>query len=74
MADTWHVTTQKLDTVINPEGNGFSQQWNIGYLVLSGPAQGVRGEIHVPLSQYDAGTVKETIGALVKKHHEIHSI
>jgi len=74
MAETWHVTSQRLETVVNPDGPGFSQQWNVGYLVHSGPAQGVRGEVHAPAGNLDAGTIHDAIATQVEKHHAVASL
>jgi hypothetical protein len=69
--DTYDITRQKLEPVVNPEGNGFSQQWNIGYLVTSGPAKGVTGEIHVPPHQLAAEYVHPAIEEMVRRHSEV---
>jgi hypothetical protein len=70
-ARDWKVTSQKLDTVLNADSNGFSQQWNIGYLVHTGPAAGTKGEIHVPTAELDRDTVHQAIQMLVDKHQAI---
>jgi hypothetical protein len=67
----YEITGQKLDHVVNAEGNGFSQQWNVGYLVTGGPAAGTKGEIHVPTNQLNAETVHGALRAMVAKHQEV---
>ena len=74
MADDWHITHQKLDTVLNDEGNGFTQQWNVGYMIHSGPAEGVKGEVHVRNSELDAGKVNDAITKQVAKHQAVASL
>jgi hypothetical protein len=69
----WAITHQKLEPVINPDAGGYSQQWNVGYLINSGPAAGVRGEIHVPPSQLSKEIVHPTIQAMVDRHTEVAS-
>lgn len=71
MAKDWRITSQKLDTVLNDDSSGFSQQWNIGYLIHSGPAAGTRGEVHVPTSELDRDTVHQAIQIMVDKHQKI---
>lgn len=71
MAKTWKITSQKLDTVLNDDNSGFSQQWNIGYLVTEGPAAGTRGEVHVPTADLDRDNVHAAIENLVGRHHRI---
>jgi hypothetical protein len=67
----YQITGQKLDHVVNAEGNGFSQQWNVGYLVTDGPAAGTKGEIHVPTNQLTADVVHGAIRVMVAKHQEV---
>jgi hypothetical protein len=74
MASDWQITHQKMDTVLNEDGNGFSQQWNVGYLVNDGPAQGVRGEIHVPNSRLDPDLIQEAINMQVRKHQKVAAL
>lgn len=71
MPETWHVTKQKLESVVNPDGPGFSQQWNIGYLVDSGPAAGTRGEVHATTQQMGGDYVERAIASLVEVHQKI---
>lgn len=71
MPDTWKIASQKLETVVNHDGNGFSQQWNIGYLVTGGPAAGTRGEVHVPPGDLNRETVHAAIQTLVDCHQDI---
>lgn len=74
MADDWHITHQKLDTVLNDDGNGFSQQWNVGYMVNSGPAQGTRGEVHVSNANLDPDKIQEAINVQVRKHQRVAAL
>jgi hypothetical protein len=68
---SWKITSQKLETMADFDNGGFSQQWNIGYLVHEGPAEGVKGEIHVPANQLSPEIVSQAIDKLVEKHHRI---
>jgi hypothetical protein len=74
MASDWHITHQKMDTVLNEDGNGFSQQWNVGYMVNDGPAKGVRGEIHVPNARLDPDIVQAAIDVQVRRHQKIAAL
>jgi hypothetical protein len=74
MAENWHITGQKLEQVVNPEGTGFSQQWNVGYMVHSGPAEGTTGVIHVPPSQLQPEIVHATISKLVEQHQAVAAL
>jgi hypothetical protein len=74
MAEQWHITSQKLETVVNPDGPGFSQQWNVGYMVHDGPASGVRGEIHVPNHQLDPEVVSAAIQKQVDRHQKVAAL
>jgi hypothetical protein len=74
MAKDWRITTQKLEQVVNPEGTGFSQQWNVGYLVHSGPAEGTTGTIHVPPSQLTPEIVHAAISKLVEQHQAVAAL
>ncbi len=74
MAEQWRVTSQKLETVPNPEGSGFSQQWNVSYLVHSGPATGTRGEVHVPAQALNADELMHAINVQVAKHQAVAAL
>jgi len=65
MADMWHITKQVQDTEISDTGPGFDHIWVVKYQVDSGPATGTVGEVHIPVAQYNAKTVKDTIDAAV---------
>jgi hypothetical protein len=65
MADMWHITSQRQDTIISETGPGFDTVWEVNFTVDSGPATGTRGTVRVPVSQYNAETVKATIEAQV---------
>jgi hypothetical protein len=71
MADNYKITSQKLEHTINDEGNGFSQQWNVGYMVTSGPAQGTRGEVHVAPSELQPAIIHAAISKLVDAHNAV---
>jgi hypothetical protein len=74
MAADWHVTSQKLETVPNPDGGGFSQQWNVGYLVHDGPAAGVRGEVHQAAGNLDPEVIHAAIETQVRKHQAVAAL
>ena len=73
---TWHVVSggQRLTTQISPSGNGFQDVWEVTYQIDSGPAAGTEGLIRVPVSQYNAETVKAAINELVSHQHNIASL
>jgi hypothetical protein len=71
MAETYTITRQKLEPVLNSEGTGYSQQWNVGYMVNSGPAKGVQGEVHVPTHQLTPEIVHPAIQKMVDRHTAI---
>ena len=62
---TWRIVNQRQDTIISEVGPGFQTVWEVTYEVTSGPGTGTRGTIHVPVSQYNADTVKKAIDAAV---------
>ena len=72
----WHVIPggQRLTTQINQTGTGFSDVWEVTYMIDSGPAAGTQGQVNIPASQYNAETVKATINALVSHQHNIASL
>lgn len=65
MADMWTIVNQRQDTVLDENGPGFSTVWEVTYRITSGPASGTRGTVRIPVDQYNANTVKETISAAV---------
>jgi len=74
VAKGYQITRQKLEPVINSEGTGFSQQWNVGYMVTDGPAEGVTGEIHVPTHQLEPEIVHAAIQKMVDKHNAVAAL
>jgi hypothetical protein len=74
MAKEYRITRQKLEPVLNSEGTGFSQQWNVGYMVTDGPAEGTTGEIHVPTHQLEPEVVHATIQKMVDKHNAVAAL
>jgi hypothetical protein len=71
MAEDYRITRQKLEPVVNQDGTGFTQQWNVGYMVTKGPAEGVTGEIHVPTHQLEPEIVHAAIRTMVDKHQGV---
>jgi hypothetical protein len=71
MAKGWQITSQKLETVVNPDGPGFSQQWNIGYLITEGPAKGIRGEVHATTGQLDGDYVERAVAVMAERHNRL---
>lgn len=68
---TWHVVSQRQETEISDTGPGFATVWVVKYVVDSGPATGTTGEVHVPVSQFNAETVKNAIDAAVYHVHMV---
>lgn len=71
MADNYRITSQKLEHTLNDEGNGFTQQWNVGYMVTHGPAEGTKGEIHVMPHELQPQIVHAAISKLVDAHNAV---
>ena len=65
MPAMWHVKNQKQDTVLDDQGPGFMTVWEITYVIDDGPAQGVQGVVRIPVSRFNADTVRATIDAAV---------
>lgn len=74
MAKGYKITHQKLGTALNEDGTGFSQQWNVGYMVTEGPATGVRGEVHSMDAMPNPEVIHAAISAMVENHHKIASM
>lgn len=74
MAQTWTVTSQRLDTDFSDSGLGFVPVWRVNYSVNSGPASGTTGYVNIPASQYNADTVKQAIEAQVTHLHKVASL
>jgi hypothetical protein len=74
MAIDYKVTSQKLDTAINPDGTGFSTHHVVRYKVTSGPAEGTTGEIHVKPENLTGAHVKAALDTIVAKHQEVADI
>lgn len=70
----WHVTSQNLTTELSDSGSGFDSVWEVRYQVDSGPAQGQRGMVRVPASQYNAANVKAAIDGQVYHLHNVASL
>lgn len=73
---TWHVVQagQRLTSQISTAGTGFADVWEVPYMIDSGPAAGTEGVVRIPVSQYNAETVKATIAAIVKHNHDIAAL
>lgn len=72
----WHVIPngQRLTTQISPNGAGFTDVWEVTYMIDDGPAAGTEGIVRVPQSQYNTETVKAAINAQVATQHGIASL
>lgn len=72
----WHIVPngQRLTTQISPAGNGFTDVWEVTYMIDSGPASGTEGTVRIPAHQYNVETVKATINHLVAHQHNIASL
>jgi hypothetical protein len=72
----WHVVPQgqRLTTVLTNAGTGFTDVWEVTYMIDSGPAKGTTGQVRVPAAQYNAETVKATIDAQVQHMHNVASL
>jgi len=65
MPDMWHIVAQSQDTVLSDTGPGFETVWEVTYQVDSGPAVGTKGKVRIPVGQYNAELVKNTVDAAV---------
>ena len=74
MAKDWHITHQKQESVLNDDGNGFTQQWNVGYMIHDGPANGTRGEVHARNADLDPEKIGAAISAQVARHQSVASL
>lgn len=78
MAETagvkWHVTGQRLTSVLTNAGNGFADVWEVTYTIDSGPATGHVGQVNVPAAQFNAETVKASIATQVAHLHAVASL
>lgn len=72
----WHVVPggQRLTVQISPAGNGFTDVWEVSYMIDEGPAAGTEGIVRVPASQFNAETVKAAINAIVAHQHSVASL
>jgi hypothetical protein len=73
---SWHVVPngQRLTTQISPNGTGFTDVWEVTYMIDSGPAMGTEGTVRIPQSQYSTEIVKAAINAQVATQHGIASL
>lgn len=73
MADMWHIVPggQRQSTQLNPSGTGFTDVWEITYVVDSGPAQGTQGTVRIPQDFYTADYVKAQIDAAVTEMDKV---
>jgi len=74
MSENWHITHQKLESVLNEDGTGFSQQWNVGYMIDNGPAKGTRGEVHARTADLEPDKIGGAIEEMYRKHHKVASL
>jgi hypothetical protein len=65
MAEMWEIKSQVQETQISDTGPGFETVWVVTFRITSGPAVGTIGKVNIPVSQYNAQTVKDTITAAV---------
>lgn len=61
MGETYKVTLQKQDQVINAAGTNFDDVWEVHYQVTSGAAKGTSGVVKVPESDHNATYVDSAI-------------
>lgn len=67
----WHVTGQRLTSVLTNAGNGFQDVWEVTYVIDSGPATGHVGQVNVPAAQYNPEVVKAAITAQAQTLHQV---
>lgn len=70
----WHVTGQRLTSVLTNAGNGFTDVWEVTYVIDDGPATGHVGQVNVPAAQYTPEVVKAAIAAQAKTLHGVASL
>lgn len=72
----WHIVEggQRLTTQLTPAGTGFTDVWEVTYIIDSGPGAGTGGQVRVPAAQYNAETVKAAINAQVTHLHNVASL
>lgn len=64
----------RQSTQLSTHGTGFTDVWQVPYVITSGPAQGVSGTVNIPASMYDAETVAATVQSAVDSHQAVAAI
>lgn len=67
----WHVISQRQTTQLSSVGTGFTDVWEVGYMIDSGDAAGSQGMVRIPASQYTPEVVEATISRVVGTQHSI---
>lgn len=73
---TWHILPggQRQTTQLTQAGTGFTDVWEITYMIDSGPAKGTTGMVRVPVYQYNAEVVKAAIDQQVANIHNVAAL
>lgn len=74
MAQDYKVLGQKPVMNINPAGTGFTNDWDITYQVMSGPAKGSVATVTVSNADHDAEHVDLAIREKIANLHEIANL
>ena len=74
MADTWKVTNIRQETQLSDNSDGFRPVYKVGYEVTNGPAQGTKGHVIIPATDYNADVVNGHIQRIVEQHQKISNL
>jgi hypothetical protein len=74
MADQWHVTGIRQETQLAENDSGFRSVYKVNYEIHDGPAEGTRGHVIIPASQYNDEYANKAIEAVVQQHQRISNL
>ena len=74
MAQDYRVIGQRQVMNINPSGTGFTNDWEVTYTVVSGPARGSTSTVTVPSADHTADYVDMAIREQMSHLHGIASL
>lgn len=71
MSQDYKVLGQRQTMNINPMGTGFSNDWEVTYQVMDGPAKGSVSTVTIPSSDHNASYVD---GAIREQMSHLHGV
>jgi hypothetical protein len=74
MAQDYRVLGQRQTMNLNPMGTGFTNDWEVTYMVTEGPAKGTTSTVTIPAADHNAQYVDDAIREQMSNLHGVASL